>query len=173
MKALLVVDVQVGNFGEGDSAVENEKKLLETINGLIAKARKYHVAVVFTQHESTKGNGMERLSGAWKLHPDLLVNREKDLFVSKRNDSAFHETGLAEKLRNWGVGEVVVCGICTEYQIDATVRHGFAKDFRMVLVADAHSTKNYNGIDAQHIIEHHNRVLANYATLTLSGEITF
>jgi len=173
MKALVVVDVQVGKFGEGNSAIKNEKQLLETINGLITKAREKHVAVVFTQHESNKGNGMERLSGAWKLHPDLLVNREKDLFLGKRYDSAFHETGLAEKLRNWGVGEVVVCGVCTEYQIDATVRHGFAKDFKMVLVADAHSTKNYNGMDAQFFIEHHNRVLANYATLTLANELLF
>ena len=48
MKALMVIDVQNGMFLEEDPVFEGER-LLETINGLLTKARAVNVPVFYVQ----------------------------------------------------------------------------------------------------------------------------
>ncbi len=172
MVALIVVDVQKGLF-LNENPILNENELIENINRLIGGARANKMPVVFVQHEGKKGESFEKNSDSWKLHEGLQVESKKDVFIGKRHSSCFHGTGLAEKLRKWGVGQIIICGLKTPYCIDSTVRHGYSKEFKVILAKDAHSTNNTSFLDSNSIINHHNLILSDYAEIISVNDIQF
>jgi nicotinamidase-related amidase len=170
LKALIVIDVQNGVYAWEDNEVFAGQAMIATVNGLIATARAAGCLVVFVQHEDewlTSG------SQAWELVKDLDVRPDTDILVGKRHGSAFHDTPLAETLRGMGVDEVVLCGLQTEMCVDSTLRHAATLNFDISLAEDAHSTFDSGALTAPQIIAHHNRTLANYATVVPAGAITF
>jgi nicotinamidase-related amidase len=50
--------------------------------------------------------------------------------------SAFDGTGLADVLRDWGVSEVLVCGVATDYCVRATALDSLRFGFRTVVLRE-------------------------------------
>ena len=50
------------------------------------------------------------------------------------------QTGLQSEFDGLGVERLVMCGLQTEFCVDATCRAAFSRGFEVVLAADAHST---------------------------------
>ena len=60
-----------------------------------------------------------------------------DIILEKTHASAFHETGLAEQLRNNGVDSLVVAGLTTSGCVRATAVDGLQHNFKVVVPEEA------------------------------------
>jgi nicotinamidase-related amidase len=167
--ALVIIDVQMGMFDE-DEPVHNGEQLLQTLSGLIDKARQANVPVVYIQH-----NNKEFVEGgpAWPIHPSIAP-LTGELVVQKRTPDSFHGTALRDELEGLGVKKLVIGGIQTEYCVDTTSRRAFSLGYDVTLVADGHGTWDNKHITAEQVIAHHNNTLDGWAvTLKAAEDVQF
>ena len=169
--ALLVIDVQLGNFESNPVHMAND--LLIKTKNLIRKARASHVPVIYVQNNGGKGDPDEYRSNGWKIHPSVAPIKG-EILVQKKTPDAFYETNLNEELKSRQITHLVIVGLQTEYCIDTTCRRAFSLGYNVTLVKDAHSTWDTRILSAAKIIEHHNSVLSGFfATLKEEKEIKF
>ena len=162
--ALIVVDVQ-NDFADpaGSLSVGRAGRILPRINDEVAAAREAGATVVYTQDwhpESTphfaKDGGIwpvHCVADTWgaELHPDLVVDGEIIRKGSNGEDGysgftmrdpvsgAATPTPLEGMLRERDVSRVVICGLATDYCVNATAldarRLGFETQVLMNAVA--------------------------------------
>lgn len=127
--ALLIVDMQnaltEGKPYRGAAVVENIRQLL-----LACRAR--GIPVVYVQHDGGAGDELEHGSAAWQIEKKLTPMPGDAIFEKKYN-SAFRETGLREFLSQLPVKNIILCGMQTEYCIDATCKVAFEYGFHVVI----------------------------------------
>jgi nicotinamidase/pyrazinamidase len=151
--ALIVVDVQ-RDFCEGGAlAAADTLSLLNPLQACIEAARLAGAVIVYTQdwhpanHSSFKTNG-----GPWPVHcvadspgaelmPPLRAGTadaiiQKGAEVDGAGYSGFELTVLAERLKEFGIERLGVCGIATEYCVRATALDGLQAGFRTVVLTD-------------------------------------
>jgi nicotinamidase-related amidase len=170
--ALLIIDMQLGNFSEPDPIYKGDE-LLEKVKSLIAKARSAQTPIVYIQNNGGSGDPDEYGTPGWKIHPSMAP-LEGDIVVQKKTPDAFHETNLHRKLESREIRKLVIAGLQTEYCIDTTCRRASSLGYDVTLVKDANSTWDSPHFTAKQIIEHHDRVLGGwFATLKNEREIEF
>ena len=170
--ALLIIDLQVGNFSEPDPIV-NGKVLLRKARKLISKARNKKTHVIFIQNNGGKGDPDELNTKGWEIHP-LVAPIDGEIIIQKTTPDSFHETRLHEVLNSKDIKELIITGLQTEYCIDATCRRASILGFKVTLVKDVHSTWDTNYLSAEQIIYHHNEVLSGwFVKLKTEKEIKF
>jgi len=172
-KALLVIDMQWMPFvwkDYGGKPVFNEEGLLANVSNLIDRARRAAAPIYYVMY--TEGAGSPRAEGQplWQVHPALAPQSGDHLLVKYHADS-FLETGLDTRLRQQGVGAVVLCGVQTEFCVDTTCKSAFSQGFRVELAADGHSTYDSHLLPAATIIAHHNHILAQFARIEPAAAI--
>ncbi len=59
-----------------------------------------------------------------------------DLFITKRQWGAFHDTGLDQQLRRRGITTIVLGGIATNFGVESTARAAFDRGYKVVFVED-------------------------------------
>jgi nicotinamidase-related amidase len=97
-----------------------------------------------------------------------------EIVVEKRHSGAFHDTDLHRRLADAGIDRLVIAGMQTEMCVDSACRGAVALGYRVVLVADGHTTWDTPAVDAERIIAHHNRLLAKgFADVVPTDEVTF
>jgi nicotinamidase-related amidase len=106
---------------------------------LIRKARQVGAPIFAVRHTEPQGSPIEPDSPLWQLLTDLEVDAAMDTVFDKTKPSCFFGTGLAERLVEADVSELVVVGMKTQYCIDTTCRIAAKLGFQPVLVADAHT----------------------------------
>jgi nicotinamidase-related amidase len=170
--ALLVIDVQVGNFEE-NSPVYNGDELLSTIVGLIHQARAGAIPVLYIQHCGPEGAIDQPDTPGWEIHP-AIAPIKGEVVVQKRNPDAFQDTSLQRELQSMGIKKLIIAGLQTEYCVDTTCRRAYSLGYDVILVKDAHSTWDTDLLPASQIIAHHNDVLGGwFAKLKEADEIEF
>lgn len=102
-------------------------------------------------------------SDGWQLHPDLDVHPE-DIKIQKAYADAFYQTTLLETVKSRSVKRLVVVGCTTDACIDMTCRAGVSLGFDVVLVADAHTTKNNRFLSAADSIAYYNVILDGFGS---------
>ena len=80
--------------------------------------------------------------------------------IAKTACDSFLGTTLGAELRHRGIDALVVCGAATEFCVDTTIRRAASESYRVVVAADAHTTKDRPVLTAVQIIAHHNWVWA-------------
>ena len=166
--ALLIIDAQNEMFDQSNPVYQSEQ-LLENLQSLIKKARSAYVPVIYVQHNDP---GLVKGTDFWKIHQSITPE-EGDVVVQKWTPDSFHETELLESLKNKGVQNLVIAGNQTEYCVDATTRSASKLGFDVTLAKDAHGTWDSEEMSAEQIINHHNGVLSNFATLLETNDIEF
>jgi len=170
--ALLVIDVQVGNFADA-APVYGGNDLLARVSGLIARARAVGVPVVYIQHCGPEGAIDQPGTPGWEIHP-AIVPVEGDVVVQKRHPDAFQDTNLQRELESRGIKRLIITGIQTEYCVDTTCRRAYSLGYDVTLVKNAHSTWDTDLLTAPQIIAHHNDVLGGwFADLKEANEVEF
>lgn len=157
-QALLIIDVQRGLFDPAPRPFEADA-VVDRINHLSARARAAGIPVVFVQHELAEG-ALVHGTESWQLE-ERLVAEAGDEVIRKRTPDAFHLTGLQDRLVQWNVTEVVICGYASEFCVDTTVRRAAALGYPVVLAADAHTTHDKDHASAAQIRAHHNATLSH------------
>ena len=71
---------------------------------------------------------------------DELAPAPEDLIVEKFGYGAFHDTGLADRLRRMDAGSLFVTGTVTQICVEETAREAFHHGFPTTLVEDAVSS---------------------------------
>lgn len=171
--ALVVIDVQQIMFDTPNFMPYEGEALVDRIAGLIAKARASGTPIFFVQHDEGPGSAMHPGTPGFPFHPKLAPQAGDDVTV-KNFGSAFHNTDFDAKLRKAGIDTLVICGMQSEYCVDAAVRGARERNYKVVLAADGHSTFNSKILKADIIIAHQNETLGgSYATLTPAAEIAF
>ena len=100
--------------------------------------------------------------------------RPGEIVVEKRHSSSFHDTDLHRRLADAGIDRLVIAGMQTEMCVDSACRGAVALGYRVVLVADGHTTWDTPVIDAERIIAHHNRLLSHgFADVVVADEVRF
>lgn len=160
--ALVVVDVQ-NDFAHPDGGlyVKDGEAVVPIVNDAIAEAREGGAAVVYTADwhpESTphfaKDGGIwpvHCVMNTWgaEFHEDLVVdgpivkkgsNGEdgySGFFMRDHDSGETIETELAGLLRRRGITHLVVCGLATDYCVNATALDGMKEGFKVRVLWDA------------------------------------
>jgi nicotinamidase-related amidase len=154
MKALLVIDMQLGSFRPYDLRFDT-LGVVGRINLLAEQFRRDGDAVVFVMHNGSKEGDFIPGSDDWGLLPEL-VKAENDVVMEKTANDAFYATRLGEWLADRNITEVFIVGCATDYCVDTTVKSAIHKDLKVVVVSDAHTTADRQDIKAQQVIRQYN-----------------
>jgi streptothricin hydrolase len=127
----LVIDIQRNMF-EGDPAIWDGVELLARLSELVARARAAGVPVIFVRNCGGPGDPDEPGTVGWELSP-ALPRLEGKPIVDKRSPDAFVDTGLDGLLRARGVSRVIVCGVQSEFCIQATCRGAVERGYEVPL----------------------------------------
>jgi nicotinamidase/pyrazinamidase len=176
--ALLVVDVQ-NDFADpaGSLSVAGGERLVPIINRQIERAREAGAVVVYTQdwHPETTPH-FQKDGGIWpvhcvmdtwgaELHPQLRVVGDVIRKGSAGEDgySAFSmrdpesgdemPTGLEAMLRERGVRRVVICGLATDYCVNASAVDALQLGFETVVLLEAIAAVNMARGDAERALD--------------------
>jgi len=152
MKALLVIDMQVGLF-EGDPPRYDADGVIQRVNEIAKSTRATGGTVIFIQHEDN--GGLKRGTRGWEILPSL-ERKDSDPIVHKQACDSFYETGLTDVLKKHGVQQLIVTGCATDFCVDTTVRAAASRNYEVVVVKDGHTTKDRPHLNAKSIIDHHN-----------------
>lgn len=152
--ALLIVDV-INGFtdptcplgSEAGSVVEANRQLM----GVFHKQDQpvYLTTVVYDNDDQASVfrarlpalNVLTRGSHWCDIDPRLPL-LPSDVIVEKTHASAFHETGLAEILKNQGIDSLVVTGLTTSGCVRASAVDGLQHNFKVVIPEEATSDRD-------------------------------
>ena len=157
MRALLIVDMQVGLF-EGDSPRYDADGVIQRINEIARVVRATGGIVIFVQHEDS--GGLKPETEGWEILP-ALGRMDSDLLLRKQACDSFYETNLPDLLEQYHVQEIIITGCATDFCVDTTIRAAASRNYEVVVVEDAHTTKDRPHLDAKSIIRHHNWMWEN------------
>jgi nicotinamidase-related amidase len=155
--ALLVVDVQSALIASADRGAD----VLFAIHRLVARARTAGTPVIYLQHCHATYQPMMKGAVGWHIHGDVAP-KPGELVIEKTASDGFYRTALQTELDRLAVERLVVCGLQTEFCVDATCRAALSRGFNVVLAADGHSTTDAVA-PASLVVQHHNYALANLA----------
>jgi nicotinamidase/pyrazinamidase len=175
--ALIVVDVQ-NDFADpsGSLWVRGATRILPRVNREIELARAAGGTVVYTQdwhppstpHFAKDGGiwPVHCVADTWgaELHPDLVLDGETIRKGSNGEDgySGFTmrdpisgediPTPLEALLHRGGITRVVICGLATDYCVNATALDATRLGFETVVLTRAIAAVNLNAGDEEHAI---------------------
>ena len=145
--ALLLVDLQKAYFNN-HALKKRKSQLVQKTNELIALARKrqWPIFNIITTHQKNRAT--------WTLN--MLDDQQGYLFegdgdsdvidglelqeavtVRKTRDSAFYETNLLAMLRNYGIEQIILCGVSSHTCILQTAADAYAANIRVTLAKEA------------------------------------
>jgi nicotinamidase-related amidase len=154
--ALLIIDVQQA-LCSGEYECFEIGRVINTINDLSTRARQAGVPVVLIQHEEA-GSPLAHGAVGWQLAEGLETS-PKDHRVGKTTGDSFYQTNLQKLLPKEDFERLVICGLQTDYCVNATVRQALTLGYDVVLAGDAHSTVDNGNPTAEDIIAEHNKDL--------------
>lgn len=134
---LLVVDTQKGCFNDSLYAFE---KVRDNIKHLIAAARENNVEVVYVQHDDGPGTDLDKSADNYEIYEEFAPRNGEKRFEKNVNSSFHPMTGLTEYLQSKGEKDIIAVGVSTDYCMDATIKSGFEKGFKIFVPEYTNST---------------------------------
>jgi nicotinamidase-related amidase len=158
--AVLVIDLQTGMFdGVGMPPIHGADALVEQVRAVTAWARRTSRPVAFVRHDGSPGESLAPGAAGWPVWPALRQAADEPTFQKSVGDS-FSQGALVDWVADLGAGEVILLGAQTDQCVAATVKSAMARGLKVTVVADAHSTWDWNGETADQIIARYNAAFA-------------
>ena len=154
MKALLIIDMQVGLF-KPDNPRYDAEGVVQRINTLSGYFRKNGDKVIFVQHDGTKEGEFIPGTQDWEILPSL-TRMPSDMILRKTANDAFYKTELEQMLHDDGIQEIAITGCATDFCVNATIQSGLNYDFRVFVIKDGHTTADRPHLTAEQVIQHYN-----------------
>ena len=172
-KALVIIDVQKGMFAIPGFRLHDGEGTVARIAALLARARASDAPIFFVQHDGGPDHPFHAGKPGFAFH-DKLTPRPGDDVTVKHRGSAFNGTDFDSKLRAAAIDTLVICGMQSEYCVDSAVRGAVERGYRVVLVADGHTTRDSAILSAKDIVAHENETLGgSYAEIVRAEEVSF
>lgn len=148
--ALLPLDLQQDNIA-GTPGIA-EKKILANIARLLEAGRGKRMPIIhITASVRADYLDMPRSNELWRalraskklilgtpgaeIHP-LVAPRPDELVINKTCVDPFLSTNLGQALINFDVNTLIVCGLWTNYVVEATTRHAADIGYHVIVVSD-------------------------------------
>lgn len=167
-KALLIIDMQKGSFTSATPRY-NTQEVISKINNLADIFRDLNYAVIYIQHDGTGTGVFEKNAGDWEVLDELNIN-STDILVDKYANDAFYKSTLQSQLQELNIKELWLTGCATDFCVESTAQSALTKNYKVTMVADAHTTGERPHLSAQEVIEHYNWVWQHM--LPTQGEIS-
>ena len=158
-KALLVIDMQKGSFGP-DTPRFDTSGIISRINQLSSLFKTCQLPVIFIQHDGSGSGQFEKFNKDWEILDELVV-QNTDITIDKFANDGFYHSNLEKTLDQLEIGELYITGCATDFCVGATIQSALSKDYRIVVVSDAHTTADRPGLTADQVIDHYNWVWQN------------
>ena len=141
--ALLVIDFQKDHFPGGKHPLVNALEAAKKAYMILKCFREHGGHHIHIQHISRKPDAAFFISGdrGTDIH-DSVAHFEGEPIVYKHEPNAFLNTELLELLKSWEIERLVVCGMMTHLDVDATVRAASEFGFQVVVAEDACATRD-------------------------------
>ena len=159
MKALLIIDMQIGSFSPY-SARYNTMEVISKINQLAEAFHQQNDKIIYIKHNGSKENCLIPNTTEYNILPELVQNTT-DITVVKEANDAFYQTELESILKQNSITQLYICGCATDYCVDATVKSALTKDYELFITSDAHTTADRPYVDAPTLINHYNWLWAD------------
>ncbi len=159
MKALLVIDMQVGSFSSKTPRFDADG-VVQRINILLDYFRKQGNKIIFIQHDGTKENFLLHGTSDWKILP-TIHQAENDIYIEKTANDSFYRTDLEKTLNANNINNLYITGCATDCCVNSTVQTALVKDFNMTIVKDCHTTADRPNFKAKDLIDFHNWLWQN------------
>ena len=153
---LLVVDAQKGIVDERLYAFE---KFVSNSKELIKTAREQGIEVLYVQHDDGPGTGFSIEDDEFEVYSEFQPMPTEKRFVKTVCSAFKNGSGLLEYLTEKGEKDVMVCGIMTDFCINATVEAGFEHGLHMIVPAYANSTQDNAYMTGEQSYHYYNEFL--------------
>jgi nicotinamidase-related amidase len=141
--ALLVIDIQKDHFPGGKYPLVNPLEAAQKAYMLLQCFREHGGYHVHVQHISRNPDATFFISGdrGTDIH-DSAAHFEDEPIVYKHQPNAFLDTDLLKMLKSEGVDRVVITGMMTHLDVDATARAAADLGFQVIIAEDACATRD-------------------------------
>ena len=112
--------------------------------------------VLYVQHDDGPGTGFSIGDDEFEVYSEFQPTPAEKRFVKT---ACRKESGLLEYLTAKGEKDVVVCGIMTDFCINATVEAGFEHGLHMIVPAYANSTQDNAYMTGEQSYHYYNEFL--------------
>ncbi|HVM84611.1 MAG TPA: hydrolase [Candidatus Binatia bacterium] len=151
--ALVLIDVQKGTLGF-TLAPHSAPDVTQTAVRLAQQCRQSGATLVYVRVGFSDGF-VDRPGGAidtpmmlppdglpkdWSDYAPEVAAIAPDLWITKRQWSAFHGTELDLQLRRRGITHMILGGIATNFGVESTARDGWQNNYTVVIAEDACSS---------------------------------
>jgi len=134
--ALIIVDMQTALV---ETEPYNKVDVVKNIKALLDFCRKKGLPVIYIQHDGGKGDELEHGSSGWTIYKEIAPMPDEKIF-EKQYNSAFRKTGLHEYLQEMRIRNIILCGMQTEYCLDATCKVAFEYEYSVTIVQSTTTT---------------------------------
>lgn len=128
-EALIIVDMQTALV---KAEPYNRTVVIENIKALLNACRKIELPVIYIQHDGGNGDELEHGSSGWAIYEGIAPLPDEKIF-EKQYNSAFRKTGLRAYLDEIGAKHIILCGMQTEYCLDATCKVAFEYGYKITI----------------------------------------
>ncbi|MCH4009833.1 cysteine hydrolase family protein [Companilactobacillus sp.] len=143
-QVLIVMDMQ-----QGFSDAYQFNELVEKINDRIKDYKDAGLPVIFIQHNE---KGLLQGSKEWELAGGLDAKPD-DMTVQKTHLNAFYKTELNDLLTENGLNQLEICGLQTEYCVNATVTMAHGLGYELFMRPDMTTTYDNEYMTAEQTIQ--------------------
>ena len=112
--------------------------------------------VLYVQHDDGPGTGFSIGDDEFEVYSEFQPTPAEKRFVKT---ACRKESGLLEYLTAKGEKDAVVCGIMTDFCINATVEAGFEHGLHMIVPAYANSTQDNAHMTGEQSYHYYNEFL--------------
>jgi nicotinamidase-related amidase len=154
MKALLIIDMQNGCLIPYSRRYDT-LGIISRINQLSEKFRAKKYPVIFIRHDGTSENELIPHTEAWNLIPDL-IKMPADLYIDKTANDSFYKTALQQTMLQLKIDELFITGSATDFCVDATIKSALARDYKITVISDCHTTEDKPNLPASALIQYYN-----------------
>lgn len=139
--ALLLIDFQNDHFLGGKHPLVNPLEAAHRAYLILQCFREHSGHHVHIQHVSKEPNATFFISGdrGTDIH-DSVAHFEGEPIVYKHGPNSFLNTNLLELLRSWEIERVIITGMMTHLDVDATARAASDLGFQVIAAEDACAT---------------------------------
>jgi nicotinamidase-related amidase len=93
--------------------------------------------------------------------------------IDKQGPDAFHNTDLEKVLKERGINQLVIAGMQSEMCIETSVRRAVKLGYEVTLVANGHSTFDFEDMSAVDEIKRVNEEIGKIAKVEKADRIVF
>ena len=174
--ALIMIDIQKDYFPGGKHPLAKPLEAAKNAYMLLQCFREHNGNHVHIQHISKEPAATFFISGdrGTDIH-DSVAHFEGEPIVYKHAPNSFLNTTLFELLKSWNVERVVICGMMTHMDVDATARAASDLGFQVMVAEDACATHDLKYgetvISSEHVHKAFLAALKSYGRVMKSEEI--